>query len=354
MKTKIVYVVASLDKDIYMEQAIVSAWSARYYNPDCQIEMVCDQDTFATLESGIRAQYKNLFNKIHKRRFLPEQDMKERSRWMKTSVRDIVHGDYLYLDTDTVVCADLSYVDDFDFEIGMVLDCNCQFRSGVAYEWVVPKMKEMYNMDVSDEVQYYNSGVMFVRDCQNTHEFCQHWNELWKYSFRSFDDKRDQQPLMKANKDMNYLIKELSGDLNCQVALSIQYLHTAHVVHFFNNMLGRSEDLSPLFKDLFIQVKRFGLTEDIKIRIIKCKSSFSSPSMPLTHDNAILWRHYLTSKEYNKFRPYNKYEKEIINSNSYYVISYIWYNFPNVMHIIDVVLEKMISILKKIKYVIKK
>lgn len=58
MKTKIVYVVASLSADIYMEQAIASAWSARYYNPDCRIEMVCDQDTFATLDSGIRLHYK--------------------------------------------------------------------------------------------------------------------------------------------------------------------------------------------------------------------------------------------------------------------------------------------------------
>lgn len=84
MKTKIVYVVASLDDDIYMEQAIVSAWSARYYNPDCQIEMVCDQDIFKTLDSGIRSQNKSLFNKIHVREFMPEQGMMERSRWLKT------------------------------------------------------------------------------------------------------------------------------------------------------------------------------------------------------------------------------------------------------------------------------
>lgn len=171
MKTKIVYVVASLDDDIYMEQAIVSAWSARHYNPDCRIEMVCDQDTFTTLESGIRAQYKNLFNDIHIREFQPEQNLMERTRWMKTTLREIIEGDFLYLDTDTVVCTDLSYVDGFDFDLGMVLDCNCDFPQTLVYDLVVPTMKEIYGLDVSKETQYYNSGVAFVRDCQKTRDF---------------------------------------------------------------------------------------------------------------------------------------------------------------------------------------
>lgn len=354
MKTKIVYVVASLDNDFYMEQAIVSAWSARHYNLDCKIEMVCDQDTFTTLESGIRAQYKYLFNEIHVREFLPEQRMVERSRYLKTSVREIIHGDYLYLDTDTVVCTDISYIDDFTFDVGMVLDCNSQFKLCVAKGWIIPKMKEMYNIDVSEEIQYYNSGVMFVRDNQRTHDFYKIWHKLWLESAHKFNDMRDQQSLLKANIDMANFINEISGDLNCQVAASIQYLHTAHIVHFFNNMLGKTDDLSPMFKSLFLQLKHSGLTDDIKDTILNCKSSFCSPSMPVPYEGAMLWRHYVTFKEYNKYRPYNRFEREIIDSNSYYVISYIWHHFPKGMRITEIVIGKIISILRKIKRQLKR
>lgn len=39
MKTKIVYVIISSDDDIYLEQAYISMFSAKYYMPDCHIKL---------------------------------------------------------------------------------------------------------------------------------------------------------------------------------------------------------------------------------------------------------------------------------------------------------------------------
>ena len=341
MKTKIVYVAASVESDIYMEQAIVSAWSARQHNPDCCIELVCDNDTFATLGYGVRAQYKTLFDKIHVRQFKPEQGMMERSRWMKTSLRDIVDGDFLYLDTDTVVCTDLSYVDDFNFDLGMVQDCNCEFSQSLIYDWVVPVMKKMYDMDVSEEELQFNGGVAFVRDSQMTRDFYHRWNELWVESMLKFNRMKDQQPLMKANIDMGYVVTEMSGDLNCQVAESIQYLHTAHVVHFFNNLLGKSDSLSPLFKDIFVEVKEHGLTDKAKQSILDCKSSFSSPSMPVPREGAMLWRHHLSAK--------GKFEDEIKASNAYYALCFMWARLPRLTRFINKIMGFFIRLAQKRK-----
>lgn len=341
MKTKIVYVVASLDDDIYMEQAIVSAWSARHFNPDCRIEMVCDQDTYATLNSGIRAQYKNLFDQIHVREFLPEQGMKERSRWLKTTLREIVEGDYLYLDTDTVVCADLSYVDDFKFDMGMVLDDNCILDKGVAYERVVRTMKTMFDMDVQKETIYFNSGVAFVRNCLSTHDFYKLWHELWLHSLRKYKDVRDQQPLMKANIDRSYFITEMSGNLNCQVGLSIQYLYTAHVIHFFNELLGKCNDVSPFFNDIYQWVKSQGITLEIERLILNCKTSFNSPSMPVSREGAMLWRHHIAS---------GRLEEKIKSSNSYHAILFFWTRLPWLMRLI----EKFWAVLIRISHLRKK
>lgn len=342
MKTKIVYVVASSDGDVYMEQAIVSAWSARYYNPDCHIEMVCDQDTAATMNKGVRGRYKDLFDDVHVLEFDSEHNMMERSRWMKTRLRQIIEGNYLYLDTDTVVCADLSYVDDFDFDIGMVPDCNCEFRNSLVSGWVIPAMKRMYDIDVSNETQYFNSGVAYVRDCQATKDFYEYWHTLWLYSLRLFNTAKDQQPLMKTNIDKGYVIRELPGYMNCQVAESIQYLHTAHVVHFFNNLLGKCNSLSPLFMDLFVRVKVEGLTDDIKTTILNCKSSFISPSMPVPREGAMLWRHYLAT------RADGLYNNEIMHSNSYYALCLAWKKYSRIMRFVEKVCEKIVGKHKKI------
>lgn len=346
MKTKIVYVVASLNDDIYMEQAIVSAWSARHYNPGCRIEMACDQDTFATFNSGIRAQYKSLFDQIHVREFLPEQSMMERSRWLKTTLRQIIEGDFLYLDTDTVVCANLSYIDDLGCDLGLVMDHNCELNQSFVKNWVISIMKVLYNMDVSKEKQHFNGGVAFVRDCQKTREFYHRWNELWAYSMQHFNQMKDQPSLMKTNIDLGYVITELSGNLNCQIASSIQYLYTAHVMHFYNNMLGKSDALSPLFKDVFLQVKQNGFTKEIQETILNCKSSFTSPSMPVPCEGAILWRNHQSSSKIYKAR--------IESTNSYKLIYGLWYYMPKFMRVIDIIIGVPVRLARQIRNLIRK
>lgn len=337
MKTKIVYVVASLDDDIYMEQAIVSAWSARHYNPECRIEMACDQDTYATLTIGIRAKYKSLFDQIHVREFQPEQSMMERSRWLKTTLREIIEGDYLYLDADTVVCADLSYIDDFDCDLGMVLDQNCEFNNFLYRDGVIKRTKRLYNVDISDEPCYFNAGVSYVKDTIPAHEFYRSWHEMWKSKRYESEGLKDQSALAAVNIKHNHLITEISGDLNCQVMSSIQYLHTAKVMHFFNTLFTAKNDLNPFYgKSLYEKVKKEGLSEDIVHKILNNKSLFSSPSMPVPYEGAMLWRKHLA-----KPTPSEILEANIKTTNSYFLLYSLWYRIPKCMKILDSILGSL-------------
>lgn len=342
MKTKIVYVVASLDADIYMEQAIVSAWSACHYNPDSRIEMVCDQDTYATLDSGIRAQYKSLFDQIHVREFQPEQSMMERSRWLKTTLREIIEGDYLYIDTDTVVCADLSDVDDYEFDLGMALDHNCEYKVYLYRDGVIKRTKRLYDVDISNEPSYFNAGVSYVKDTVPAHEFFRSWHELWTSKRYENEGLKDQSALAATNVKHNHLITEISGDLNCQVMASIQYLHTAKIMHYYNTIFTTSVELNPFYgKKLFEYVKNNGITDDVQYKILNNKSLFTSPSMPVPYEGAMLWRKYHSSSEMLKMR--------IDTTNSYYLLLLLWYYMPKFMFIIDKVIGLPIYILRGIR-----
>lgn len=338
MKTKIVYVVASLDADIYMEQAIVSAWSACHYNPDSRIEMVCDQDTYATLDSGIRAQYKSLFDQIHVREFQPEQSMMERSRWLKTTLREIIEGDFLYLDTDTVVCADLSSVNDFDFELGMVLDQNCEFNNFLYRDAVIKRTKRLYDVDISNELNYFNSGVAYVKDTFRSHEFYRSWHELWKSKRYESEGLKDQSALAATNIKHNHLITEMTGGLNCQVMSSIQYMHTAKVMHFFNTLFtAKGPSLSPFYgKSLFLEVKEKGITEDIAYKILHCKSLFSSPSMPVPYEGAKLWASYCA----------NTSDVNLLDTNVLRTMKYIHRSYPKVFGMMESVVTSIINFRK--------
>ena len=45
-----------------------------------------------------------------------------RSRYLKTTLRQHISGDFLFVDADTVITCDLSEIDEVDMEIAAVLD----------------------------------------------------------------------------------------------------------------------------------------------------------------------------------------------------------------------------------------
>lgn len=63
MKTSIVYVLVSSSKDIYLEQAYVSMYSAKYYMPDSHIILLTDKITEKTFV-GVRKKKLNMLMKL--------------------------------------------------------------------------------------------------------------------------------------------------------------------------------------------------------------------------------------------------------------------------------------------------
>lgn len=306
MQTKIVYVVASLDDDIYMEQAIVSAWSARYHNPDASIVLVCDQATKATLQTGNRQRYaEELFNEIVVQQLPESYSMVERSRALKTMVRNIVKGDILYLDTDTIVCKDLSFVDHFSFDLGFVHDHNCSFDNYIFRDLVQERMQTIFGIDVSKETAYYNSGVSFVRDTAENHSFFSLWHRYWEYAVREFNYYKDQQPLFTAHIEMGHCIHTLPGEMNHQALVNINHLSNAAIIHFFTGLAGISRSISPFYnKQTFVDVKNNGISKALERQIVNVKTSFASPVFLLTGEQAKMWR-ALCAKGLQQVSDYN-------------------------------------------------
>lgn len=305
MKTKFVYVVASSESDIYLEQVIVSAWSLRYYNPEAHIILVCDQDTRPLLDKGWQKEYATLFNEIKICHYEASQNLMERSRQMKTTLRSIISGDFLFLDSDTLVCADLSFVDDYSCDLGFVFDNNCTFDKFIIRDWVVFMMQQIFNMDVTQEKEYFNSGVFFAKDTELAHTFFAKWHENWCYEKDHSNSMKDQQPLMKTNIDMGHVITEISGIMNCQVVASIRYLPEAAIVHIYNNFIGKDSSVTPFHSlEAYRQIKENGFSDEWRDRAVNFKDSFCSPSFVLGESNALLWRRLNSDNSLNLLETY--------------------------------------------------
>lgn len=92
-----VYVLVSNDKDYYLEQAYVSMFSLKKYNPKAQIYVVADQDTVDGIKSNsIRQNLSVYVDSFISVDFDKTVGLKERSRFLKTTLRKHVDGDFCF------------------------------------------------------------------------------------------------------------------------------------------------------------------------------------------------------------------------------------------------------------------
>ena len=310
METKVVYVVISGMDDIYFEQVWASAWSLKYFNPDAYITLLTDDDTKQSIYSDTRKCALEFFDEIKVVEFDREYSSKEKSRWIKTNMRNLIEGDFLFVDADTIVCGDLSGIDGLDCSIGAVLDENCQSREICDYfifRTMYPeRLKQVYGVEYTPDVDVFNSGVLFVKDDAKSHQFFDKWHENWLRSL-SKGYVEDQLPLVKTCMDLNCPITEISGEYNCQICVSIQYLCDAKIIHTFASQ-GNS-GLSPIVgSEIYKTIKRNGgLTDEVKSLFLNCKRSFVSPS-PVLNKKWIKLR----------FLPANLYLQEYMDSEKMY------------------------------------
>lgn len=282
MGLKIVYDVISGEKDNYFEQAWASMFSLRHFNPDAHIVLLTDDSTVQTIEKTYRKKAKQLIDDIVVVPFDKQYSNKEKSRWIKTSMRQLVNGDFLFIDADTIVAGalDKSYFDGFPNFIGAVLDYNCSSRivchSGIFKIMYVNRLKSIYGIDYNEGTDVYNSGVLFVRDVPEAYVLFDAWHKNWLIA----NEKGvclDQLPLVKTCQDMGNPIRSMSGIYNCQIKFSIQYFHKAIILHTFSHQQDSS--LSPILGVyLYDEIKRLqGLDDKIKNIILNAKDTFVSP-----------------------------------------------------------------------------
>ena len=169
MNTKIVYVVTSDPKDYYLEQTLLSIFSLRKYNDDVVVELVVDKKTDATFCDKRTA----ILNYVDKKTVVTVPDKYSKvqtSRYIKTSLRQHVSGDYLFIDSDTIITESLSSIDQYLSDIMAVVNEHVPVSQYFdSYGKRVVKYARQEGWMISDDIPYYNSGVMYVKDTEISH-----------------------------------------------------------------------------------------------------------------------------------------------------------------------------------------
>ncbi|WP_022778691.1 putative nucleotide-diphospho-sugar transferase [Butyrivibrio sp. AE3009] len=278
---RIVYVLVSDSEDIYYEECMISIKSIKTNKIDAEIFVVMDDDTFEGL-IGKRSEIKKYAIIKH----LPfESGVKKRirSRVLKTSIRELIEGSFLYVDTDTVFCEKIEADSFRDIpDIGMVLDKHTSIDLYYNKQFYY-KNAERLGFSVGYQGKHYNSGVFWVNDTAESRHFFKRWKELYLYSVKK-KIFTDQTSLNEANFDFDGIITELPGEWNVQVDTGINYIHNAKIIHYVgysprhkHGDIRMSVPYGLCDYQLFMQYKETGLFSKELLEIINNpKSGFKN------------------------------------------------------------------------------
>ena len=92
-----------------------------------------------------------------------------RSRYLKTRMRQLVDGDFVFIDADALPLHPFDETCDHDAPLAAALDRNRESPEPTFPRWVIPHYKQLgWDYPFST---YFNSGVMFMRDTPEMSEF---------------------------------------------------------------------------------------------------------------------------------------------------------------------------------------
>lgn len=230
---RIAYVLTSSRNDVFYEQLMVSIKSVKYHMKKQKIVVVVDTDTYKTFTGDRKSIFE--YAEVISIKTPNKYSQKESSRWLKTSLRNIIDGDFLFVDCDTVICRDFMG-EVIDEPLAMVLEFNHMLSEHTKRNklyWINRFAECGWEFD-SNEL--FNSGVMWVKDTPETRRFFSLWNEYWQKTLEH-GVSADQPALNYINQTKLKMISILDGTWNCQVSSApagVEYLSEAKIIHYFH------------------------------------------------------------------------------------------------------------------------
>jgi len=286
---KYLYVLTSSgEKDHYYEQFFLSITSLKKVMPNAYVVLLTDDKTEKTL-TGKRNGFREMISEFKNVSFPDELTMHARSRWLKTTMRKQVTGNFLYLDCDTIIVDDLSDIEESAEDIGAVLDYHTLISSSCAstQNWCFYSDTVLNFSSSKMTDKRYNGGILYCKDNEIGHEFFEKWHELWLFSI-SKGIKQDQPSLNQTNYLMNEVIKELSGVWNCQIAGigAIKYLYNSKIIHYWGaNEVNIDYPYLLAKSSIFQYIKETGgISEEISFMLKEPRLQFDNKTCILIKD----------------------------------------------------------------------
>lgn len=322
---KYLYILVSNNSDTYLEQTYISMYSLHLHMPNAKILLLVDERTDSTFANGRENLLKYVDEKIVIELDNGMNNMK-RSRYLKTTARQYFSGDYLYIDSDTIITAPLDEIEKLDCSIGAVRDTHVSIKKHILKKTIIRLSKEMdYSIEGGDN--FFNSGVLFVKDSAESFSFYKKWHENWVLGTTK-NIFIDQISLAKTDAELGHTIQEINGVWNCQVTYGVRYLTDAKIVHYLcTNIMADCADYAYYFQDrrIFFSLKEHNylIDNELHSNIENAKKCFGERLKIVSGEDIDLMSSYL-----------------------FIMIMHLYYKHKRIFHNLESVMIKCIKIVR--------
>lgn len=247
------YVLTGGAGSVYADMTAVSVLSLLAIHPGTPVTVLGDDATVRELAAadGPLARHARLVAVP-----VPDGDAAGASRSIKTRLRDVLEGDLLFLDADTVVMRRIDPAIAASRAPRLAHDRH--LRSGGPALQFSPWVEELIARAVWPRPRtYFNSGVIWLPDTQATHRLTADWGRLWLEG-RQHGVWKDQPALNVAIHQLPDPIEPLAPAWNVHPYAAPQHIRRARVLHFWVTTGLNLDHPMTLFEHLVFEFRRTG------------------------------------------------------------------------------------------------
>jgi len=256
----ICFVLAAKDLGLYADMAAVAALAVRRLHPQARTILVTDELTARAIDHSSHA----LGNIVSEIIVQPTgtDDPIVSSRRLKTVLRQLVKGDYLYLDNDVIAVRPLDRGWPEGADLALARDRN---QRGIPPYFlpIIEKLRAKLGWEFPPD-RYLNTGVIFVRDTPAAHAFYAEWHRRWQQTL-SLGIREDQWSLNGASAAGVATIAILPDRDNWITYTNKTLRGRARIFHFLASVHAGEIPTDTLLGHLIARFQRDGVLDEAAI-----------------------------------------------------------------------------------------
>jgi hypothetical protein len=234
MTKQFLYVLAGAGDGTYADLTYASIAFLRHLHPKDQIILLAD----APAANALREAAHPLLTDVSELRVCDtgQSNPVVASRWLKTSMRRLVKGPFVFLDADTLPVGQLDKLFKDDCDFAAVSDYHSADPRRAFPDNLLPLHQ---NVGWPRPSRYFNSGVLYFGDTSTAHELGDAWHAAW-WDWSSANGHHDQPALAYALDKVSSRVKVLPQKWNAMFMERESSVWQARILHAFSSIHGVS------------------------------------------------------------------------------------------------------------------